>query len=217
MLIILFLPFFGLSHLFAATNRNSNSQIKAIAVQKCAACHGVDGSSSNAQWPSIAGLNAKYILKQLQDFKSGSRANPEMELVVKSLASDKESTALAQYFSQQKIKPINDFLESNDTQSELVDLKLGEELFTGKRIDYGIPACTACYGSQGQGSVDKKGNIYPRLIEQYQQYSIKQLKLFRDSKRRNDSPAMMRNIASMMDDEDIESVVAYIASLKKIK
>lgn len=67
--------------------------------------------------------------------------------------------------------------------------------------------------TRGEGGVDKKGNLYPRLTSQYQQYSIKQLKLFRASKRINDSPAMMRNIASLMDDEDIESVVAYIASL----
>jgi len=212
-LILLFLLSFSFSNLATATSRNV-SQIKAIAVQKCSACHGMDGNSSNAQWPSIAGLNKKYILKQLQDFKRGTRTNSEMELVVKSLTSNAESNALALYFSQQKIKPINDSLTINGTSSKLVDLKLGKELFIGKRIDYGIPACTACHGDQGQGSIDQKGNIFPRLIGQFQQYSVKQLKLFRASKRINDSPAMMRNIASMMDDEDIASVVAYIASLE---
>ena len=212
LIIILLLPILSLSSLVAEANRN-NSHVKTIAIQKCSACHGISGNSRNAQWPNIAGLNKSYILKQLEDFKRGTRINPEMELVVKSLTSDEELSALALYFSQQKITPINDSIMIKDASRKLVDLKLGKELFIGERLEYGIPACTACHGDQGQGSIDKKGRIYPRLTDQYQQYSIKQLKLFRASKRSNDSPAMMRNIASMMDDEDIASVVAYIARL----
>ncbi len=33
----------------------------------CASCHGVDGNSSNAIWPSLAGQHASYLVKQLQD------------------------------------------------------------------------------------------------------------------------------------------------------
>ncbi len=212
---VLISPLLVLSGLVSAGNRNI-SQAQAIATQKCSACHGIDGNSKNAQWPSIAGLNEKYILKQLKDFKNGSRISPEMESVVKSFESDKELAAFAKYFSKQKVKPISSPIIRSDTKNKLVDLKLGKELFSGKCIEYGIPACTACHGHQGQGGIDKKGNIYPRLINQYEEYNVKQLKLFRANKRINDSPAMMRNIALMMDDEDIESVAAYIASLGKV-
>lgn len=149
-LIAFLLPFLGGSNIHAENNRNVG-QINITAIQKCSACHGIDGNSSNPQWPSIAGLNEKYILKQLKDFKSGTRTNPEMELTVKSLDSDNESIALALYFSQQEIKPINDSFKRSSTASKLVNLKLGKELFIGERIDYGIPACTACHGNQGGG------------------------------------------------------------------
>jgi len=41
------------------------------------------------------------------------------------------------------------------------------------------------------------------------------MKLFRSKERTNDSPPMMQNIAMLMDDEDIESVAVYIASVGK--
>jgi len=42
-------------------------------------------------------------------------------------------------------------------------------------------------------------------------YIVKQMQMFRSKERKNDTPAQMRNIARQMDDEDIESVAAYIA------
>jgi mono/diheme cytochrome c family protein len=44
----------------------------------CAACHGADGNSSNAAWPSLAGQHASYLYKQLTDFKEGRRIDITM-------------------------------------------------------------------------------------------------------------------------------------------
>ena len=44
----------------------------------CAGCHGADGNSVNPEWPSLAGQHAKYIEKQLREFKAGERANATM-------------------------------------------------------------------------------------------------------------------------------------------
>ncbi|MFX6555969.1 c-type cytochrome, partial [Acinetobacter baumannii] len=41
--------------------------------QNCAACHGVDGNPSVAQYPRIAGMPERYIAQQLALFKSGER------------------------------------------------------------------------------------------------------------------------------------------------
>ena len=38
----------------------------------CAACHGVDGNSTNPEWPKLAGQHAGYTVKQLQEFKGRS-------------------------------------------------------------------------------------------------------------------------------------------------
>lgn len=144
---------------YGATNRNINSA-QAIAVSQCASCHSADGNSQNSLWPNIAGLKQGYILKQLKDFKKSVRVNKDMERITKAL-SLKNLTALSYFFSQQKfkslVKPANSF-ENN----KLINLSLGEQIYTGKRIEYGLPACASCHGERGQGGLDaKRGYIYP--------------------------------------------------------
>ena len=51
----------------------------------CAACHGVDGNSTVAMWPKIAGQHAQYIERQLKLMKSGAREVPEMMGIVAGL------------------------------------------------------------------------------------------------------------------------------------
>ena len=36
----------------------------------CTACHGVNGNSSNPEWPNLAGQNAAYMREQLAMFKA---------------------------------------------------------------------------------------------------------------------------------------------------
>ena len=44
----------------------------------CAACHGADGNSAISANPKLAQQHPDYIVKQLQEFKSGKRANAIM-------------------------------------------------------------------------------------------------------------------------------------------
>ena len=68
---------------------------KAIA---CAGCHGVDGISPSPQWPNLAGQKAVYLVKQLQDFRSGARSDPVMGIAAAPL-SDADIADLAAFFS----------------------------------------------------------------------------------------------------------------------
>ena len=40
-------------------------------VAVCAGCHGLDGNSLVGIWPSLAGQNQNYLLKQLRLVKTG--------------------------------------------------------------------------------------------------------------------------------------------------
>ncbi|NYT28374.1 cytochrome c [Candidatus Thiodubiliella endoseptemdiera] len=44
----------------------------------CSACHGATGKSAIPIYPSLAGQQAAYIVKQLKDFQSGARKDPTM-------------------------------------------------------------------------------------------------------------------------------------------
>ena len=50
----------------------------------CVACHGADGNAQVAIYPKIAGQHEGYLLKQLQEFKSGARNNGIMAGMVAS-------------------------------------------------------------------------------------------------------------------------------------
>ena len=67
----------------------------------CMACHGPDGNSIAATFPNIAGQNAQYLLKQMQDIKSNARSAPLMTGMLNAF-NDQQLEDIAAYYSQQK-------------------------------------------------------------------------------------------------------------------
>ncbi len=65
----------------------------------CLSCHGPQGISRVASYPSLAGESETYLAEQLEAFRSGARDNPMMGSVARSL-SDKDIAALAHYYAQ---------------------------------------------------------------------------------------------------------------------
>ena len=75
---------------------------KAIAEKVCAACHGLDGSKPVApENPILAGQYKDYLVKALQDYKTGKRANPIMKSFAGQLKKN-EIEDVAAWFSSQK-------------------------------------------------------------------------------------------------------------------
>ena len=67
----------------------------------CAACHGPAGSHpATPQTPRLAGQEYDYLVHALAQYRSGTRQNPVMEAMAKSL-SDAQIRALARHFSGQ--------------------------------------------------------------------------------------------------------------------
>lgn len=71
----------------------------------CGACHGADGLAITPLWPNLAGQNAAYLAKQLRSFRDGSRKDPLMQPLAKSL-SDEDIADIAAWYSAMDGTPL---------------------------------------------------------------------------------------------------------------
>jgi cytochrome c553 len=67
----------------------------------CQSCHGVDGNSTNPQFPRLAGQYPDYLMQALAEYKSGERKNPIMSGFAATL-SQQDIADIAAYFASQK-------------------------------------------------------------------------------------------------------------------
>ena len=165
----------------------------------CAACHAADGNSSIPANPKLAQQHPEYLVKQLQEFKSGKRANAVMAGFAATL-SDEDMKNIAAFLSKQKAKP------GFAKDKQLV--ALGEKIWRGGVPDRQIAACAGCHSPNGAGIPAQ----YPRLSGQHADYTVKQMVAFRDGTRANN--AVMQGVAAKMNDREIKAVSDYIAGLR---
>jgi cytochrome c553 len=176
--------------IFNATPANS---------QSCASCHNADGNSSIAANPKLAQQHPEYILKQLQDFKSGKRKSAIMKPMAAAL-SEEDMRNVAWFVGSKKVKP--GFSKEKDL------VALGEKIYRGGIADRQVPACAGCHSPNGAGIPAQ----YPRLGGQHADYTMAQLTLFRDGTRQN-SP-QMNGVAAKLNDREIKAVADYVAGLR---
>jgi cytochrome c553 len=76
---------------------------KVKAQQVCSVCHGVQGVTTMANTPHLAGQPEMYLAQQLRDYKSGKRINPVMAVIAQPLT-DEEIVNLSAFYASIKIK-----------------------------------------------------------------------------------------------------------------
>ena len=64
----------------------------------CSACHGVAGVSTNPLWPSLAGQQEPYLVKQIKAFRDREREDITMQPFVENLT-DQDIADLAAFYS----------------------------------------------------------------------------------------------------------------------
>lgn len=165
----------------------------------CASCHGADGNSGTPANPKLAQQHPEYLVKQLQEFKSGKRKNAVMQGFASAL-SDEDMKNIAYWVSSKKAK--TGFAKDK----ELV--ALGERIYRGGVADRQIAACAGCHSPTGAGIPSQ----YPRLSGQHAEYTATQLTSFRDGARKN-SP-QMNQVVVKLNDREIRALADYIAGLR---
>lgn len=165
----------------------------------CVACHGADGNSSTPAFPKLAQQHPQYIVKQLQEFKTGKRDNAVMKPFATAL-SDADMRNVAAWLASKQAK--SGFAKDKDL------VRLGERIYRGGIADRQITACAGCHSPNGAGIPAQ----YPRLSGQHAEYTVAQLTAFRDGVRKNG--AIMTQVAAKLNDREIKAVSDYMAGLR---
>ena len=165
----------------------------------CAACHGADGNSAVPIQPKLAHQHPEYLVKQLEEFKSGKRKNAVMQGFAATLTPE-DMRNISFWAASQKLKP--------GFAKDKALVSLGERIYRGGIADRQIPACAACHSPNGSGIPAQ----FPRLGGQHADYTAAQLVAFRDGVRTNN--VHMTGVAAKLNDREIKAVSDYIAGLR---
>jgi cytochrome c553 len=174
----------------------------------CAACHGEGGVSKSGLFPTLAGMEAAVIYKELDDYRSGKRLWGVMDAIAKAL-SERDSADVAAYFAGRtgglpavggaRVPESGRSLRQGDPAIRLV--------FAGDP-QRGIPPCSACHGPGGY----KIGA--PALQGQQSAYIERQLAAFTQGMRQNDINEQMRTIAKQLTAAEMRAVAALYGGEK---
>lgn len=160
-------------------------------LQLCAACHGEDGNSTNAQIPSIAGQPKLFLENQLILFREELRKSEQMAPVVKGMK-DPEIIKLAEHFSKLPAK----VMESAPADPALV--KQGTAKAKQLR-------CGVCHLADFSGQ-----NQIPRLAGQRETYLDAEMRAYRDGKRTGGDTIMAAALYGVSD-ADVKALAHYLS------
>lgn len=162
----------------------------------CSACHGFAGNSKSATMPVLAGMNAAYLKKALQDYASGKRPSPEMEPYSK-MAVQLGVDDVASYFAAQTKQPT----------------PVAADPAAVARGRTASQQCAICHGPAGKGDVTKG---IPDLSGQPAGYLMSQIMLFKADRRSpGDEPLKaMKALMKSVPDDQVADIAAYYSSLR---
>ncbi|MGB0379050.1 MAG: cytochrome c4 [Cellvibrionales bacterium] len=174
----------------------------------CGACHGVDGNSAVPNFPKLAGLGEKYLLKQMKDIRDGRRPVAAMAGQVDNM-------------TDQDLADIAAFYDAKERTSEMADedlVALGRKVYMSGIMERKVAACSGCHSPSGKGNGPAG---FPGLAGQHADYIAAQLKMFRTGYespegRTNDGDSkIMRTTAFELSDLEIKAVASYASGLKQ--
>lgn len=194
-----------------ATARGNVEAGAAQANALCIACHGVNGNSVVAEWPSLAGQNAAYTAEQLRLFRAGHRNNMVMYPLALGLTDEAIDDVAAYYAAQ----------TPTGLEADPATLAAGKALYVGGDRERGIPSCTSCHGPSGLGN---PAAGYPALRAQHATYTLKALTDYATDQRyvnvttgeptRSRNGHMMSAIAKRLTADEKAALANYIQGLR---
>jgi cytochrome c553 len=169
------------------------------AVSACARCHGFEGQLPLSDLvPVLHGQPADYLFSALKSYAEGKRPSGIMQPLAADLRNE-DMRHLADYYAG--MTPPSQEQPGNADQASI---EAGRNLALEGLPDRGVPPCMTCHRNPG----------YPRLAGQHQAYMAGQLRLAKMGHTpATEAGAIMAGIVQKLNDDQIDAVTAYFATL----
>jgi sulfide dehydrogenase cytochrome subunit len=163
-------------------------------LQKCTICHGEQGISDEAAYPSIAGLPVQLQIDAMEAYRDGTRDCGPVARMCKIVVgmSDEQIRILSEHFAAMRFRPAEQPFDPSLVES-------GRHLHE----DY----CSVCHGDSPS---DAEKSILHGQWAGYLRYSLTQ---YRSGHRKQ--PPSMRRQTEKLSDHDIEALVNFYASYRE--
>lgn len=172
----------------------------AMAGGACFTCHGINGEGDGADTPRLAGLDAGYIQKQLEDYAADLRPDPVMSPIARRLSHADRARVAAYYGAMPPAL-------ADPLGADPALIAQGRTLYHQGLA--GHHACAVCHGADGRGL----GAGYPPVAGQTAAYTANQLRQWKTGQRRGDPRRQMALVSQALSERQIDAVSAYAASL----
>ena len=171
----------------------------------CTTCHGVEGLGNIAiEAPRLAGMEAWYLKRQLENFRAGIRGTHGEDLQGNAMR------PMAAKLSDESIADIVDWI--GDWEYVPAEATIEGNVRQGRTA---FQACAACHGANAQGN---EALGAPALAGQNDWYLLAQLRNFRAGFRGSHQEdtfgsQMVTMSKTLRDDQAVINVVSYINTL----
>jgi cytochrome c553 len=162
----------------------------------CAACHGAQGTSTQALTPSLGGQPSFYTVTQLFLFREGRRNDHPLAPAM---------TALAKSMSNDDLRGYSDFIATLPPPTPPALAAADAQKLQRGRALAEKHHCLACHGADLSG-----GRNVARVAHQREDYLLLTLKGFRSGMRVGYSNAMAEALSGL-GPQDLEDLAHYLA------
>ena len=158
----------------------------------CYGCHGPNGVSTGPSMPSIAGLERRYLMKTMLNYKKGKRASTIMNRIALGYTVS-DLRKISGYFSA---------LEWTNTIAKLDE----KRILRGKKIHDDL--CEECHSENGK----YQDHEIPRISGQVVNYLYLEMLFYQAGSKSMPQPDKMKGKIQTLEPEDLKDLSYFYAS-----
>lgn len=163
------------------------------AANACFSCHGLQGQGDGVSVPRLAGLDAGYLQKQMEDYAADTRHHDVMSAIARRLDADSRRDVAFYYASLPAPQGVG-------------EPSPAPAIWTTGDASRGVPACSSCHGRSGEGV----GPGNPAVSGQPAAYTVDQLMRWKRAERRNDPRNVMTQAVAGLSDREISAIALWL-------